>query len=206
MIFPIYYTPGMVMQGLTLVYVIGSFICRNYSNACVASHIRQVMPSIRLDTRLRLSFVIPALDEEIYIEDCIRSIQAQRDQLFENIVVDNGCVDRTVALAENLECIVVREHRPAGDWLEIVNPSAGHHTHRSLHAISRRLQRELAVSVAITRSYGQIAELLGSIAWAGGVAVYGGDGAIAEVVNNMQLERQRLLVFPAAPAMVWRAT
>jgi hypothetical protein len=75
-----------------------------------------------------------------------------------------------------------------------------------LHAISRRLQRELAVSVAITRSYGQIAELLGSIAWAGGVAVYGGDGAIAEVVNNMQLERQRLLVFPAAPAMVWRAT
>ncbi|MCS6881306.1 MAG: glycosyltransferase family A protein [Oscillochloridaceae bacterium] len=55
--------------------------------------------------------MIPALDEEMFIEDCIRSIQAQQDQPHEIIVVDNGSTDQTAALAQQLGCIVVREEK-----------------------------------------------------------------------------------------------
>lgn len=60
---------------------------------------------------LRFSFVIPALDEEAFIEDCVRSIQAQQEQPCEIIVVDNGCTDQTIPLARQLGCLVVHEEK-----------------------------------------------------------------------------------------------
>lgn len=59
----------------------------------------------------RFSFVIPALNEAACIEACIRSIQAQSDSPFEIVVVDNGSVDRTVEIAQELGCRVVYEEK-----------------------------------------------------------------------------------------------
>lgn len=55
------------------------------------------------------SFIIPVLNEEAWIASCVQSIQAQGEGLFEIIVVDNGCTDRTVEIAELLGCVVVSE-------------------------------------------------------------------------------------------------
>ncbi|MCX7790897.1 MAG: diacylglycerol kinase family protein [Chloroflexaceae bacterium] len=82
------------------------------------------------------------------------------------------------------------------NWLVVINPSAGHHTNGWLRKIGRRMQRELGSKVAITRSYDEIAELLQGAVDAEGIAVFGGDGTVAEAVNHMRLDRQHLLVLP----------
>ncbi|MBA7645024.1 hypothetical protein ES703_52776 [subsurface metagenome] len=46
--------------------------------------------------------VIPALNEEEFIGDCLRSLRAQTVSPAEIIVVDNGSTDRTVEIAEEL--------------------------------------------------------------------------------------------------------
>lgn len=62
--------------------------------------------------RPRFSIVIPALDEERYIADCLRSLG---DQDFageiEIIVVDNNSTDATAAVASALGATVVVEQR-----------------------------------------------------------------------------------------------
>lgn len=81
------------------------------------------------------------------------------------------------------------------DWLVIINPAAGQqHAHHWMAALSQRLQHELDAEVVITRSYAEIAERLGPTCRARGIAVFGGDGTIAEVVNHMNLAEQRLLL------------
>lgn len=85
---------------------------------------------------------------------------------------------------------------PPQNWLAVINPSAGYHTNGWLRKMGRRMQRELGSDVAITRSYEQIAEVLRESAHADGIAVFGGDGTIAEAVNHMCLDRQHLLVLP----------
>lgn len=55
------------------------------------------------------SFIIPALNEENLIAGCIKSIKRQKKVVDEIIVVDNGCVDSTVAIARELDCKVVKE-------------------------------------------------------------------------------------------------
>jgi diacylglycerol kinase (ATP) len=82
------------------------------------------------------------------------------------------------------------------DWLILVNPASGCHRPGQRWEIIRRLQRELATEVVITRSYAHIAELLGAAGGPRGVAVFGGDGTIAQVVNHMDLDAQRLLLLP----------
>jgi glycosyltransferase involved in cell wall biosynthesis len=57
----------------------------------------------------RFSFVIPALNEENCIANCIRSIQSQTESPFEVIVVDNGSADQTYEIARQLGCVVVCE-------------------------------------------------------------------------------------------------
>jgi len=48
---------------------------------------------------LRATVVIPALNEEEFIEACLRSLRAQTMPSAEIIVVDNGSTDRTVEIA-----------------------------------------------------------------------------------------------------------
>ena len=55
------------------------------------------------------SFVIPALNEEAFIEACIYSIQTQYEAPLEIIVVDNGSNDRTMEIAINMGCIIAKE-------------------------------------------------------------------------------------------------
>jgi glycosyltransferase involved in cell wall biosynthesis len=67
--------------------------------------------------RPRFSIVIPALDEELFIADCLRSIAAQDfPGEVEVIVVDNNCVDRTADIARSLGAVVVTESRPGVCW------------------------------------------------------------------------------------------
>jgi glycosyltransferase involved in cell wall biosynthesis len=66
---------------------------------------------------IKLSFIIPAYNEERYILDCLRSIYSHGDlPPFEVIVVDNGSTDRTVELVRNTfpTAIVVLEHDQKG--------------------------------------------------------------------------------------------
>ncbi len=57
----------------------------------------------------RFSFIVPALNEEDCISACLQSIQGQGDGPVEIIVVDNGCTDRTAAMARQMGCTVVAE-------------------------------------------------------------------------------------------------
>jgi len=66
----------------------------------------------RLASHDRFSFVIPALNEEACLGACIQSIQAQPGAATEIVVVDNGCTDRTVVIAREMGCVVVREEQP----------------------------------------------------------------------------------------------
>lgn len=105
-----------------------------------------------------------------------------------NAGVDRQCVERLNSFAG--------PRSTPQNWLVVINPSAGHHTNGWLRKIGRRMQRELASEVAITRSYDEIAELLREAVHAEGIAVFGGDGTVAEAVNHMRLDRQYLLVLP----------
>jgi glycosyltransferase involved in cell wall biosynthesis len=59
----------------------------------------------------RISVVIPAYNEERYIEQCLKSLVNQtvhRDE-FEIVVVDGGSADRTVELAEEYADVVIQQ-------------------------------------------------------------------------------------------------
>lgn len=58
---------------------------------------------------MRFSFVIPALNEEKLIGNCIDSITPQLLKEDEIIVVDNGSRDKTAQIAKKLGCRVVGE-------------------------------------------------------------------------------------------------
>lgn len=58
---------------------------------------------------IKSSFIIPVLNEEGFIRACVESIRNQPEIPDEIIVVDNGCVDSTVAIARELDCKVVKE-------------------------------------------------------------------------------------------------
>src|SRR5919198_2578067 len=81
-------------------------------------------------------------------------------------------------------------------WLAIVNPKAGHsHSANWRRLFSERLRRELNADVIFTEHRGHATELARA-SKVEGLAVFGGDGTIAEVVNGMNLDRQRLLLLP----------
>lgn len=48
----------------------------------------------------KISVIVPVYGVELYIESCLRSIAAQTFSDFELILVDDGCLDRSVELAE----------------------------------------------------------------------------------------------------------
>ena len=81
-------------------------------------------------------------------------------------------------------------------WLAIVNPRAGFS--RSQHwreTIAATIRREMGAQAVFTQYAGHASELAAA-ADADGLAVFGGDGTVAEVVNGMDLERQRILLLP----------
>ncbi|GAH04139.1 unnamed protein product, partial [marine sediment metagenome] len=49
---------------------------------------------------MRSTVVIPALNEEEFIGDCLKSIRAQTVPPDEIIVMDNGSTDKTVEIAQ----------------------------------------------------------------------------------------------------------
>ncbi|MGC9019569.1 MAG: glycosyltransferase family 2 protein, partial [Candidatus Bipolaricaulaceae bacterium] len=55
--------------------------------------------------------VIPALDEEKELGECLTSLARQNFSAFEVIVVDNGSTDRTASIAEEWGARVVVEGR-----------------------------------------------------------------------------------------------
>jgi diacylglycerol kinase family enzyme len=79
-------------------------------------------------------------------------------------------------------------------WLAIINPVAGRRRPAAWYrALALRLRRELGARVAFTHGSGHAA-VLAPAPWAGWLAVFGGDGTLAEVVNGMDRQRQALLV------------
>lgn len=79
-------------------------------------------------------------------------------------------------------------------WLAIVNPIAGYSRSADWRrSFSEQLRRELDAEVVFTQYPGHAAELAHS-SNKDGLAVFGGDGTIADVVNGMDLNRQRLLL------------
>jgi undecaprenyl-diphosphatase len=82
------------------------------------------------------------------------------------------------------------------NWLAIVNPAAGfRRTPAQLRALNRLLEPCFGNQVVFTQGPGE-AEHLARSSKADGLAVFGGDGTLAEAVNGMDLERQRLLLLP----------
>ncbi len=62
---------------------------------------------------LRFSVVIPAFNEEFYLDECLASLADQDFQgAFEVIVVDNNSTDQTAALARGAGAVVVFETAP----------------------------------------------------------------------------------------------
>ncbi len=59
----------------------------------------------------KISVIIPARNEEKYIESCIRSVKSQDFSDYEIIVVDNGSTDKTSEIAKKLGANVVFEPR-----------------------------------------------------------------------------------------------
>jgi glycosyltransferase involved in cell wall biosynthesis len=62
---------------------------------------------------MSISFVIPCYNEENYIRNCIQSIKREAGSLllYEIIVVDNNCTDRTVLIAMQEGVTVVSEQQ-----------------------------------------------------------------------------------------------
>lgn len=61
--------------------------------------------------KVKISVIIPARNEEKYIEFCINSVKSQSFGDYEIIVVDNGSTDKTSEIAKRLGAIVVFEPR-----------------------------------------------------------------------------------------------
>jgi diacylglycerol kinase family enzyme len=79
-------------------------------------------------------------------------------------------------------------------WLAIVNPFAGYpHSADWRELFAERLKRELNAEVVFTQHAGHAVQLARE-SKADGLAVFGGDGTVSEVVNGMDLDRQRLLL------------
>ena len=59
-----------------------------------------------------ISIVIPAYNEENYIEKTLKSIENQPYKDYETIVVANGCTDRTVEIAQKYPCKIIELNEP----------------------------------------------------------------------------------------------
>ncbi len=60
---------------------------------------------------MKVSLVIPAYNEEEYLEDCLRSVFSQTLRPNEVIVVDNNSTDKTPLIAKKFNVILVKERK-----------------------------------------------------------------------------------------------
>lgn len=60
---------------------------------------------------MKVSVVIPVFNEEEYIYHCLTSLQEQKDQADEIIVVDNNCTDHTIDIANEFNVRVIKEKK-----------------------------------------------------------------------------------------------
>ncbi len=80
-------------------------------------------------------------------------------------------------------------------WLAIINPRAGpFRTARWRRALVARIEQALGAEVVLTQYPGHATALAAAARTYTGLAVFGGDGTLAEAVNGMNLEQQTLLM------------
>lgn len=60
---------------------------------------------------MKVSVVIPAYNEEEYIEKCLENIASQSEKPDEIIVVDNNCIDKTIEIAQRFGARIVKEEK-----------------------------------------------------------------------------------------------
>lgn len=83
-------------------------------------------------------------------------------------------------------------------WLAIINPVAGALLRRGgAEVLVDRLERELGLDCLVCRSPGEAEDLAREAAAYSGLVAVGGDGTLAQVINGMQADRQRLALLPA---------
>jgi glycosyltransferase involved in cell wall biosynthesis len=63
---------------------------------------------------IRFSFVVPAHNEELLIERCLKSVFSQTYANYEVIVIDDGSKDRTSDLAAKYKVVLSRHEKPEG--------------------------------------------------------------------------------------------
>lgn len=63
---------------------------------------------------MKISLIIPAHNEEKYIGECLASVQKYANDLFEVIVVDNVCTDRTAEIAKSFPFVRVVDQPQKG--------------------------------------------------------------------------------------------
>lgn len=61
--------------------------------------------------KLKLTIVIPVLNEEAYIADCLDSVAAQSDMPDEVVIVDNNSTDSTVKIASRYPFAIIIEEK-----------------------------------------------------------------------------------------------
>ncbi len=85
-----------------------------------ASLLRKAVNKITL-----ISIVIPALNEEKYIKNCLKSLKSQKyEGEYEIIVIDNGSTDKTPEIAEEYADKVI--YRPNLDFYDLCNEGLRH--------------------------------------------------------------------------------
>lgn len=60
---------------------------------------------------MKISVVIPAFNEEQYINKCLSSLVKQQKKPDEIIIVDNNCTDRTIQIAKKYPVKIVKEKK-----------------------------------------------------------------------------------------------
>ena len=82
-------------------------------------------------------------------------------------------------------------------WLVIVNPNAGYHCSDLWYKrLVCQIRQKLDSLIIFTSYPGHATEIVRQNWEFENIGVYGGDGTIAEVINGMDFDRQRMLVFP----------
>lgn len=82
------------------------------------------------------------------------------------------------------------------DWLCILNPAAGQLRNLKFRSRWSAAIRELGIKVTQTDGPGSAGQIAASAKEYAGVIAFGGDGTIFEVINAIDIDRQKFAAFP----------